>query len=200
MTLRLIITRHGETVENQQGIITGHMEGSLSSEGKEQAGKLAERLKDEDISAIYSSDLKRAADTAEEVAKLHPGVPVKLTKELRERYLGEFEGKKKADVGWDKQSVVNSLPSQPRDGETIEEVYTRAKTFLDKILKEHKRGTVLIVGHNGICKSVIAVIEGKSASEVWHSRNLGNTSISIFEFDWKVGHRGHTFNCKKHLE
>lgn len=97
--MRLIITRHGETEENKQSIIQGHNPGKLSPEGIEQAKKVALRLKDETIDYIYSSDLARAADTAKEIAKFHTETPIKFTEELREIYLGSFQGKKRADMG-----------------------------------------------------------------------------------------------------
>ena len=61
--MRIILTRHGETEENKKGIMQGHMPGNLSVEGINQAKKLGLRLKDENVSAVYSSDLKRAVDT-----------------------------------------------------------------------------------------------------------------------------------------
>ena len=69
----------------------GHNPGKLSSLGIEQARKLAERLKDEKIDVIFSSDLARAADTAKEIAKFHPNIPLELTKDIRERFLGEIQ-------------------------------------------------------------------------------------------------------------
>ena len=93
----LIITRHGETIENKQGIMQGHLPGTLSEHGIEQAKKLAERLKEEKIDFIYSSDLARAADTAKEIAKFHPNISINFTKELRERNLGELQGRKASE-------------------------------------------------------------------------------------------------------
>ena len=99
----LILTRHGETVLNKQGILQGHLPGELTDEGIMQAKKLAKRLKDEKIDAIYSSDLKRAADTAKEIAKLHPDAGFHLVKELREGDSGSFTGKKSSEVDWSKK-------------------------------------------------------------------------------------------------
>ena len=62
--MKLIIVRHGETIENQAKILQGHLPGTLSNKGIEQAKTIALNLKQEKIAAIYSSDLARAADTA----------------------------------------------------------------------------------------------------------------------------------------
>lgn len=78
--MKLIITRHGETEENKAGIIQGYLPGHLSKTGIEQAKKVVLRLKDEKIDFIYSSDLDRAANTAKEIAKFHPDVPIEFVK------------------------------------------------------------------------------------------------------------------------
>ena len=97
--MKLIIARHGETIENQKEIIQGQRLGTLSENGIEQAKKLALRLKSEKIDYIYSSDLARAKDTTKEIIKFHQNVPIEYVKELRERNLGEFEGKTKKEIG-----------------------------------------------------------------------------------------------------
>jgi len=81
--MKLFITRHGETIENINNICQGHIEGQLSKEGINQAKKLANRFKDEQINAIYSSDLNRAVDTAKQILKFHPDLTLILDKRLR---------------------------------------------------------------------------------------------------------------------
>ena len=198
--MKLIITRHGETIENTEGIIQGHLHGTLSKLGKEQARKVAERLKKEKIDYIYSSDLARVADTAKEIAKFHPDIPIKFVKELRERYLGKFQGKRKCDFGLDKEEFIQKIISKNDNVETKEEIYQRAKNFLDRIIHKHKNDTILFVGHGGINKVIISVITNKSAEEVFDIENLHNTSISIYEIDEDKNHKVHLFNCKKHLD
>jgi len=178
--MKLIITRHGETVENTKRIIQSHLPGHLSELGKEQAKKLAKRLREEKIDCIYSSDLSRAADTAREIAKFHPEAPLVLTKDLRERNLGKFQGLCANGVDWKKERR-NWL--MPKGGESNKDMYVRAKKFIFKIIKKHKRGTILLVGHNGIDKALIAVITGKNADEISTIESLGNTSVNIFEID-----------------
>ncbi|GBE19836.1 glucosyl-3-phosphoglycerate phosphatase [archaeon BMS3Abin17] len=69
--MKLILVRHGETEENKRREIMGQKQGTLSSLGIEQAKKVAQRLKDEKIDYIFSSDLARASDTAKEIHKFH---------------------------------------------------------------------------------------------------------------------------------
>ena len=196
--MRLILTRHGETEENKIGIMQGHLPGKLSAEGIEQAQKLALRLKDEKIDFIYSSDLARASDTAKEIASFHPHAPIKFVEDLRERNLGEYQGKKKSDFGWNiKDSKATYL--EPKEGETIEQLYKRAESFLHTIVVQHHKDTILFVGHNGINKALIAVITGKKHTDVKTIENQRNTSVNIFEIDEDKNHTIHAFNCIKHL-
>lgn len=69
--IELILTRHGETLENQQHILQGQLPGTLSPSGIEQARKLAEKLKNERVEAVLCSDLARSRETAEVIASSH---------------------------------------------------------------------------------------------------------------------------------
>ena len=67
MPKRIIIVRHGQTVENKQKILQGHLDTLLDDDGKKQAQAAAELLKNEKIDLFFSSDLKRSYHTAQEV-------------------------------------------------------------------------------------------------------------------------------------
>ena len=189
--MKLILTRHGETIENQKGIMQGHLPGHLSKLGIEQAKKLALRLKHNEIDAIYSSDLKRAADTAKEIARYHKKIPINFVQELRETDLGSLTGKCSRDIEWD---------DRPDDVETAISMQKRAKKLLDKVYGKYSDKTVLFVGHNGINKALISVILNKPAKDMDEIESQHNTSISIFEIKEDKKHIVHLMNCVKHLE
>ncbi|HPJ38864.1 MAG TPA: histidine phosphatase family protein [Spirochaetota bacterium] len=195
--MRLIITRHGETEENNAGIIQGHFPGHLSEAGIEQAGKVALRLKDEKIDFIYSSDLARAADTAAEIAKYHPGVPVILVHDLREIFLGAWQGKTREELGFEKNAGVSGF--FPEDGESSEALFQRADRFLHEVLLRHPGDTVLLAGHNVINKAIIAVITGKGPDEIHSIENQHNTAVSIFDIDEDRNYTIRVYNCVKHV-
>ena len=155
----LILTRHGQTKENVKGIIQGHLPGHLTKEGIDQAKRLSERLKNEKIDAIYSSDLKRAADTTYEIVKNHPNIPVNYVKELRERDHGSLSGKSKHNVNWE-----DYVP----DGESAENMYKRIKTLLSKVKNKYPQGTVLFVAHGAINRMIINTIK-KNPLEKWET-------------------------------
>lgn len=152
----LLLTRHGETVDNAAQIMQGQTPGRLNDRGIAQARKLAERLKDEPIDAFVASDLHRAIQTAEYVAAPH-GLPITTTPLLRERDWGGFTGRfipSLKDVPW------------PDDIETQEAMMKRAQRFIDFILKEYPSQTVLAVGHGIINKAIQAVYWHKEMPDI----------------------------------
>jgi len=192
MIMRIILTRHGETVENKAGICQGQIiQGKLTEEGIEQAKKVALRLKAEKIDAIYSSDLARAADTAREIAKFHPNAPFHLIKELRERDHGSNSGRKKKEI---------SYGILPEDAESDEELVERAQKLIDSIYQKHSRSTVLLIGHGAVNAAIISAITKMDFRDVIHMEKWRNTNVSIFEINEDRSHKMHCLNCTNHLE
>ena len=112
---------------------------------------------------IYSSDLTRALDTAKEFAKFHAKAPLKFVKDLRELDWGELEGKNKTLRDWD---------NLPDSVESNENLFNRAKIFLESIKKEFSEKNVLIVGHKGIDAALILNLLGKNSSEFGNIEKL----------------------------
>jgi broad specificity phosphatase PhoE len=195
--MRLIITRHGETEENKARIIQGHLPGKLSDIGINQAKKVAERLKNEKIDYILTSDLARATDTARIIAKFHKKVPFKLTKNLRERYMGELQGNL-APKNWSTKKYDLKL-NKKIGGEGWEELYERAKLFLENILQKFKGKTLLLVAHNQIDQAIILNLLNKPWEKVKKMEKLGNTSVSEFEIEEKKVPFMKVFDCTNHL-
>ena len=190
--MKLILTRHGETEENKRGILQGHLPGNLSKEGKEQAKKVALRLKNEKIDAVYSSDLKRAKDTAKEILKFHKNITVHYVKELREGNVGSYTGRIKSEVD------INHYPD---DAEKLEKIRERAEKVLDKIYSKNKDKIVLFVTHSGIYKTILSIILDMPFENI--KKEIGspkNTAVSIFEIREDKKHKIHLLNCIKHLE
>jgi len=189
--MKLILTRHGVTVENKQKIMQGHLHGKLTEEGIDQAKKLALRLRDEKIDAIYSSDLARAADTAKEIVKFHPDIPLNFVRDLREQNLKQFAGKHWSHRETDEYK--NSVESH-------ESMRKRAKKFLDKIYSKYPKSTVLFIAHGAINKAFISLIMNKSTKYMDEMNVPLNTSVYIFEISEDKNHKVHLLNCIKHLE
>jgi broad specificity phosphatase PhoE len=188
--MKIILTRHGRTNENAKKILQGHMQSGLSAEGIQQAKKLARRLKNEKIDIIYSSDLKRAADTAKEIVKYHKNIPVYFVEELRERNLGSLQGMNVGSVNWKKI---------PKNVETLVAMKKRMKIFLAKIHKKHPRENVLLVSHGGIGRSLLAAIRNMSAKSIFEMPKMKNTAVYVIEIDEKAKGTVVLENCTKHL-
>jgi len=188
--MKLILTRHGQTIENKEGKLQGHTPGTLTEEGIEQAQKLALRLKNEKIDEIYSSDLARSADTAKIIARFHD-VPLNFVKELREADLKDYTGMDKSKIDW------NNLP---KGIESKESMYNRIKKLVDKVYSKHPNGTVLFVGHGNINRAIIAIVNNKPADELNTFKIHSNTALSIFEIKEDNKHIIHLMNSTKHLE
>jgi 2,3-bisphosphoglycerate-dependent phosphoglycerate mutase len=91
--LKIWIFRHGRTFYNEKHIFTGWKDAKLSPKGLKDAEILAKKLKNKRIDLAFSSDLKRAKQTLNEVLKYHPKTKIILDKRLRERSYGKLEGK-----------------------------------------------------------------------------------------------------------
>lgn len=181
--MKLYITRHGQTVEqSEQHIILGTTPGHLSVAGREQATKLAQRLKTEPIEVLYSSDLNRTRETAQIIMEAMPEIPFYFTTELQERFLGEYEGKPKAEIGWGTECprFLN-----PPDGEHFRDTLARMKTFWDKIYKKYSEDNILLVGHSDALRAFFTLVMGKPFSFITKQEGLANCSLTILEIDDK---------------
>lgn len=198
--MRLIFVRHGETVANVENTLQGHLDTKLTEQGIDQARKVALKLKDESIDVIYSSDLSRAKDTAIEIAKYHKGIELVLTRELRERSVGVFEGKRMTRDELSKWKVdIEDPEARLEGGETITELYDRVSSFLMKTYAKHKNDRILFVGHGAMGRVLIAIMLNKPIGQFAELPWLGNTSISLFEVSEDKRHKIHLLNDIAHL-
>lgn len=188
--MKLILIRHGETIENKLGILQGHLDGCLSRKGKIQAKKIALFLKNKKIDAIYSSDLKRALDTTKEIIKYHPNAKLFLAKELREKDHGSFTGKKQDEVDWS---------NKPINMETKESMIKRIKNILDKTCKKYKDKTVVFVTHGGVKRRIIEIISKESNTKLEKTPDFQNASISIININERGNYKIKLLNSIQHL-
>lgn len=159
------LVRHGTTQYNLENRFQGHLDIPLSNQGIEQAKKLADYLKDKKIDAIYTSDLKRAVQTAEYIAAAK-SMKYRLLPSLREVDVGELEGLrwhevKKEYPDWVKKQHVHDYPG----GETRIEIERRVSNLWDSVVKRHKGDGVVLVTHGGIIKALICQILGISQED-----------------------------------
>lgn len=187
--MKLILVRHGESEDNKAKICQGQRDSPLSELGEEQAEKVAERLKDEKIDAIYSSDLKRARDTAEAINKYHY-LEIIDDKRLRERSLGILQGKPfPKELDW--INLHESIESE-------ESMNNRVSSFIEQISQKEKGKTVLVSTHGGVKIMFVCGIRGISREELIEEQRFDNTGVSIFSFEDREFNEI-VLNCTKHL-
>ena len=183
--MKIIYVRHGETPDNVERRVQGQTSRGLTERGKEQAKGTALKLRTEKIDHIYSSDLRRAVETAEIIAGYHPGVPVTYTKDLRERYYGDWQGKTAAQVHWvERQKEVYSLGYRPGgDGETIEEIAARLKRVISNAFEKHRNDTVVFVSHGGVGRIFKALMMGRELEYAQQIPHIAHESMDAYEVD-----------------
>jgi len=150
----LILARHGETDWNRNGIWQGHGDPPLNALGREQAAALAERLHGSGLQAIYSSDLKRATETAEFVSRA-TGLAVMRHAGLREVDVGSWTGLTLAEI-------AERFPGmEHHDGEPHETFDARVLATLTEIASRHSDERVIVVTHGGVVRSLQRAMLGE---------------------------------------
>ncbi len=179
----LYLCRHGESEYNLKGIIQGHIDTYLTPKGVVQARLAGEALKDKGIQEIYTSDLRRAYQTATIIGDILGIEPI-IDMRLREMHFGDWEGKSYQEVlsnhpdlwnNWLKNPVKHPLPNQ----EDIEKFESRLKSFLNDIKKESV-DNILVVAHGGSIQGIICLEIGIGLENLWTFRHT-NTGISLIE-------------------
>jgi broad specificity phosphatase PhoE len=142
----LLLARHGETDWNRDGIWQGHGDPPLNDLGRQQAAALAERMREVEIDVLYSSDLRRALETAEILAAAK-GLPVTPDPALREMDVGSWTGLTFAQI-------EDRFPGmEHHDGESREAFSTRVISTFHRIASRN-HGRALVVTHGGVVRAL----------------------------------------------
>ncbi|KAB1214660.1 putative phosphoglycerate mutase GpmB [Morella rubra] len=238
----IIVVRHGETEWNVDGRIQGHLDVKLNDAGRQQATAVADRLSREPkISVVYSSDLKRALETAQIIASTCGGLEIITERDLRERHLGDLQGLVLSDAaklspeaykaflnhradheipirqletflilflqGEDISKLSTLLRSAASSwslfhryvpkyywalggGESLNQLYERCTSSLERIGRKHEGERVVVVTHGG----VIRTLYKRACPNVRSGGKILNTSVSIFHLSdgntWTIKSRG----------
>lgn len=154
MKTELILLRHGETEWNSENRLQGHRDSALSREGLRQADALAARLASVAFSALYSSDLGRALETARRIAA-RTGHAVVSDSRLRERGLGILEGLTREEARQRHPEVFASYSEGGPDyvvpeGESTAQRLGHALECLEELGARHRGGRLVVVTHGGV--------------------------------------------------
>lgn len=166
---RIIAIRHGETSWNVDSRIQGQRDIGLNDTGRWQARRVGEALADEEITAVYSSDLGRAHQTAQEIAET-TGVPVVPNEGLRERGFGSFEGLTFDEIHqtWPDhaQNWRRRIPDwqPPEGGESLLELRERVRRTMEELAARHPGEQIVIVAHGGVLDTLYRIATGQEVN------------------------------------
>jgi broad specificity phosphatase PhoE len=186
-TTSVLLIRHGQSQGNAEGRFGGHTSTPLSQRGRLQAEATARALASETFNAIYSSDLMRAVETAEPLARL-TGLRIDKTDAFRERNVGVMEGLTFEEAATQHPEQYGALLRRDFDhvllgGESYRQMLDRASRHLDQAIERHRGGRIIIFSHTGtICILTLHLMGALDAPElrpVWIT--TANCGIARFE-------------------
>ena len=200
--VRLLLVRHGATLLSAEDRFAGSTDVELSDEGRSQAGALAQRLRDETISAIYCSPMKRTQETASILARPHE---LDLLKDdgLREINHGRWEGLRRPEVeaaypeeyqAWE----ADPFTFAPQGGESGLSVMARSLPVIRGIVLKHPGRTVVAVSHKATIRLVICGLLGIDARGYRDRLDQSPACLNILDFKDPVRARLSLFNDTTH--
>lgn len=192
----IILIRHAAT--DMAGVLCGHSDPPINQAGQEQVASLVRQFRERPVGRIYSSDLRRAAQTAEALAAAR-NIPVACRKELREISFGAWEGLRWAEV----QTRSPEYPG-PRfeslegrgapNGETIRDFRARVLSALDEIASHAgAQGRIVVVTHLGVIRTAMTELANiDRQSEVLRQITCCSAhSLRIHHQGWVLSERFH---------
>ncbi len=185
MSTTLILIRHGETPYNRDRRYQGHRDTPLTRKGKRQTEKIALRLRNEPLDAIYSSDLKRTEYTAKAINRYH-SLKINILPQLREIDFGDWEGKTHDEIQRKWRGLLDEWEREPSKikipgGESIQELAERTRTTIKKIISTYPNQRVAIVTHGGPIRIILMDALGLGLDDWWKTIT-SNGGISIIEY------------------
>ncbi|MHA1944108.1 MAG: histidine phosphatase family protein [Candidatus Thorarchaeota archaeon] len=184
--MRLVIVRHGQSTDNVTRTISGHGT-PLTELGKAQAKSLGQKLLEMGIKfeAVYSSDMRRASETATIICNEIGIENIIIDKRLREGDAGIFTGKRYDDLTKDERDLFDSslvnLDERIPGGESNNEQMMRTKEAFLEIVENHlEDSTILIVGHGGTLFHILKrTLDLLPETDEW----FGNCMLNVLERD-----------------
>jgi broad specificity phosphatase PhoE len=143
MSVGVVYETHSTSVDNENGIATGWLDGTLSETGKKQARELGERRRDDGLAVVFTSDLQRAVETAA-IEFAGTPIPVLSDPRLRECNYGALNGMPRAQLETER---ARRLDDPFPGGESWRQAVKRVAGFLDDLRRSHEGQRVLIIGH-----------------------------------------------------
>jgi probable phosphoglycerate mutase len=198
---RVIVLRHGQTEDNARGVWQGQVDSDLSELGRGQARHAAAALAAYRPSLVVASDLRRAAETGEEVARVC-GCPITYDARWREIHVGQWAGRTAQEVHAEfPEERLRHLRGEDFrrgvDGESLSDVAQRVRAALDDLLDALPEGQTAVVATHGVTgRVVIAELVDLDRLTAWRVLGgFGNchwAEVVEGESGWRI----HTWNAR----
>ncbi|MBE6556033.1 MAG: histidine phosphatase family protein [Ruminococcaceae bacterium] len=185
---RLIVVRHGRSEANISRMYACHTDTPLSDFGRRQAELLADHLvANEQIDAVYASDLSRAADTVRPTAA-RLGLSVITTERLREIKAGQWENLPYDELQTTHAAAFQRFKDDPLragcpDGESVRDVYARVIGYVKELAEQNEGKTLLIGSHWYPVLSLVTEALFGSAEGLDEKNGPKNASIQILRYE-----------------
>lgn len=201
---RIFLVRHGATVLTAEDRFAGSVNVQLSDEGREQARRLALRLSEEKIAAVYASPLDRTMETAGFLAASH-GLPVQPRDGLREISHGHWEQltRREVDEQFPEEAAAweeDPYTFAPAGGESGLAVTARALPVLMDIVRENPSGHVIIVSHKATIRLLLSSLLGFDPRRYRDNLDQNPAALNIVDFKGPVRARLTLFNDTSHYD
>lgn len=199
---RLLLVRHGATMATEEDRFSGSSGAELSDEGRRQAARLGERLANHNITAVYSSPLSRALETARIIAG-HCGIEPVTRDGLKEIGHGHWEGMKREDV--ERQFAAeyaawegDPFTFAPEGGESGVAVLARALPVIREIVASHPGGQLLVVSHKATLRLMLSSLLGFDPRGYRDRLDQSPACLNVVDFRDPVRARLMLFNDTSH--
>ncbi len=192
--LTVLLVRHAESLGNLSGQFQGQTDTPLSSKGRRQAERLAARLADQPIQAVYTSDMSRAHETARPIAE-RTGAPLIAKQELREIDVGKWSG-------LTFEEITSRFPEEAAawhagdphfrrgGGESYVDAQQRMVAGMEEIVAAHSDGQIVVVSHGAVLRALLAHVLGFPINGLYRLQ-IANASWTLIAWDgehWFVRH------------
>jgi broad specificity phosphatase PhoE len=194
MSVEILLVRHGATDWNLQGRCQGATDRELNAVGIKQAEEIAAALTRESVHAVYSSDLKRARQTAQLISQPHK-LPVRIEQDVRELDHGALEGLTFNEIKDSYPEFLERWRAEPAEiavpgGERLVDVAERAWKGLHRIVERHPAAqNIVVVSHNFPILGIVCKVTGTDLNHYrsFHLDPCGVTRLSRNGTDdWRI--------------
>jgi broad specificity phosphatase PhoE len=194
--VKIVLVRHGATDWNLEGRCQGATDRELNTVGVRQAEEIAASLSRESIHAVYSSNLRRARQTASVISDPHK-LPVMIEEDIRELDHGQLEGLTFSEIKESYPDFLQRWRTEPAEiqvpgGERLADVAERAWNGLNRIVERHSSAeTIVVVSHNFPISGILCRITGTDLNN-YRSFHVDPCGVTRLHYEsaniWSITH------------